>query len=228
MANRKFLIIGAIVIFVLSLSLALSLLLFAKISGAEFAAFVISFAVLAIAISCAPEIQEVSIAGNVVKLREVKAEAVAAIQSLNESRVEMLSVFLSLALKHGGGFASGSVIDPRNYQFWYLVGLIKKYQCVDSLRVQIGGNLHVLMFAQIRQLQERNDKVNGLDKLPMPTVFELAEAVLSPDGVAKAQERWRGADLKKEILEGLDEYMKLDQLRAELGLRRDDMNPGED
>lgn len=225
MASRKCLITGAIVAFVLALSLALILLLYSKISGAEFATFVISFAVLAVAISCAPEIQEVSIAGNVVKLREVKAEAVAAIQSLNESRVEMLSVFLSLALKHGGGFSSGSVIDPRNHQFWYLIGLIKKYQCIDSLRVQIGGNLHVLMFAQIRQLQERNDGVSGLDKLPMPTVFELTEAVLSPDGIAKAQERSKGADLKKEILEGLEEYLKLDQLRAELGICRDDMNP---
>ncbi|WP_313740517.1 hypothetical protein [Pseudomonas sp.] len=225
MANRKFLIIGAIVTFVLALSLALILLIYSRVSGAEFAAFVISFAVLAVAISCAPEIQEVSIAGNVVKLREVKAEAVAAIQSLNESRVEMLSVFLSLALKHGGGFSSGSVIDPRNYQFWYLIGLIKKYQCVDSLRVQIGGNLHVLMFAQIRQLQERNDDVSSLDKLPMPTVFELTEAVLSPDGIAKAQERKKGADLKREILEGLEEYLRLDQLRAELGVCRDDMNP---
>lgn len=116
----------AAIAFAVLFSLALGLLFTSKFSGTEFTAFVLAFAVLAVAVGFAPEIQEVSIAGNVVKLKEVKAEAIRAIESLNKSRVEMLRVFLSLTLKHSGGFASSDPIDPRTYSFWHLLKLIRE------------------------------------------------------------------------------------------------------
>lgn len=220
---RKLAAFGTL-IFLIAAAVSFYLLFIGKFSGAEFTAFIVAFTILALAVGFAPEIQEVSIAGNVLKLREVKAEAVAAIESLNESRVEMLGVFLSLALKHSGGFASGEPVDPRNYHFWNLVDLSRKYKCLHSLRAQIGKSLHVLMVAQIRQLQNRNDDASGLDTLPMPTAFELSEKVLSPKGLDKAEARCK-KDLKSEIHVGLEEYLKLDQLREELQISRQTMQP---
>jgi hypothetical protein len=209
-----------LVIFGSACALAYWLLMQGKFSGAEFASFVIAFGVLSLVVAYAPEVQEISIAGNVVKLKEVKAEALAAIESLNQSRVEMLSIFLSLALKHAGGFGSGAIIDPRNTHFWKLIELSRKYKCLDQLRTQVGISLHVLMISQIRQLQARNDQVRGLDSLPLPTVFELTDKMLSGDGVRQVAERQVGKDLKSEIAEGIEEYQRLDQLRQELKLSR--------
>lgn len=222
---RVLLGILGVLIFGSACSLAYWLLMQGKFSGAEFASFVIAFGVLSLVVTYAPEVQEISIAGNVVKLKEVKAEALAAIESLNQSRVEMLSIFLSLALKHAGGFGSGAVIDPRNSHFWKLIELSRTYKCLDQLRIQVGISLHVLMISQIRQLQARNDEVRGLDSLPLPSVFELTEKIISGDGVRQAEERQVGKDLKSEIAEGIEEYQRLDQLRQELGLSRATMQP---
>jgi hypothetical protein len=67
--KRVHLAVGASVGFTIALLLALTLLLFSKFSGAEFTAFVLAFAVLSVAVGFAPEVQEISIVGNVVKLK---------------------------------------------------------------------------------------------------------------------------------------------------------------
>ena len=96
---RIFLAVVGVLLFGLATGLAFYLLSIGKFSGAEFTAFVIAFAVFGMVVAYAPEVQEISIAGNVVKLKEVKAEALKAIASLNKSRIEMLRIFFGLALR---------------------------------------------------------------------------------------------------------------------------------
>lgn len=78
-----------------------------KISGGEFVTLIIAFAVLGLIISFSSEVQEFSVAGNVVKLKEVKKEADKSIQDLKNARVGNFKFLLKLAARFPGGFASG-------------------------------------------------------------------------------------------------------------------------
>lgn len=215
---RKFLVGLGVVIFLASISLALWLLMQGKFSGAEFASFVVAFAVIALIVGYAPEVQEISIAGNVVKLKEIKAEAVKAIESLNESRVEMLRIFLGLALKHAGGFGSSGPVDPRVPEFWELYKLIKKFDCEKQLRDPIVSSLNVLMVAQLRAVSNRNLNLGHVISDPCISPFELSSVAFDPEGISLAEERTspRPTNYKDEIIESIYEYSRLFELKREL------------
>ena len=216
--NRVRLAVIAAIAFAFLFSLALGLLFTSKFSGAEFTVFVLAFAVLAVAVGFAPEIQEVSIAGNVVKLKEVKAEAIRAIESLNKSRVEMLRVFLSLTLKHSGGFASSDPIDPRTYSFWHLLKLIREYQCLSELKDEILMNARVLAGAQLRNISRRNIDPRIITSETIPDPLDLAAMALAPEGIEEAVGRTspRPENYREEIKEALVEYSKLHALIVEM------------
>ena len=216
--NRVRLAVISALAFAALFALALGLLFASKFSGAEFTAFVLAFAVLAVAVGFAPEIQEVSIAGNVVKLKEVKAEAIRAIESLNRSRVEMLRVFLSLTLKHAGGFASSNPIDPRTYSFWNLLKLIREYQCLTELKDQLLMNARVLAGAQLRNIARRNSDPRIATPETLPDPLELAAIAFAPEGIEEAVTRTspRPENYRDEIKEALAEYSKFHALIVEL------------
>jgi hypothetical protein len=216
--NRVRLAVIAAIAFAVLFALALCLLLTSKFSGAEFTAFVLAFAVLAVAVGFAPEIQEVSIAGNVVKLKEVKAEAIRAIESLNKSRVEMLRVFLSLTLKHSGGFASSNPIDPRTYSFWNLLKLIREYQCLVELKDELLMNARVLAGAQLRNIARRNSDPRIATPETLPDPLELAAVAFAPEGIEEATGRAspRPENYREEIKQALAEYSKFHALIVEL------------
>lgn len=216
--NRATLAIVSALAFTALFVLALALLFTAKFSGTEFTAFVLAFAVLAVAVGFAPEIQEVSIAGNVVKLKEVKAEAIRAIESLNKSRVEMLRVFLSLTLKHAGGFASSNPIDPRTYSFWHLLKLIREYECLDELKDQILMNARVLAAAQLHNISRRNRSSRIITSGILPDPLELAAVAFDPEGIKEAADGAspRPENYREEIKEALVEYSKFHALIVEM------------
>lgn len=216
--NRVRLAVASAVAFTAVFALALALLFASKFSGAEFTAFVLAFAVLAVAVGFAPEIQEVSIAGNVVKLKEVKAEALKAIESLNKSRVEMLRVFLSLTLKNEGGFASGNPVDPRTHSFWNLLKLIREYECLLQLKEELLMNARVLAGAQIRNIGRRNKDPRVSTSYPLPDPLELASFAFEPEGIEEAVSRTspRPENYREEIKEALAEYSRLYALIVEL------------
>ncbi|MDI2589825.1 hypothetical protein POF45_00050 [Pseudomonas sp. 681] len=215
---RIFLGVLGVLLFAAAASIAFYLLNVGKFSGAEFTAFVVAFAVLAMVIAYAPEVQEISIAGNVVKLKEVKAEALKAIDSLNKSRIDMLRVFLGLALKHSGGFASSSPIDPRARDFWKLLDQIREYRCFDELKDELKLSVSVLLFAQIGNIAMRNRDERISTAEPYLDPLELASIAFDVKGIQEAEaatspkpENYRG-----EIKEALAEYAKLFDLQAEL------------
>ncbi|MGY2288378.1 hypothetical protein ACW9H6_01865 [Pseudomonas sp. SDO528_S397] len=216
--SRVRLAVVAAVAFAGLFSLALWLLFTSKFSGTEFTAFVLAFAVLAVVVGFAPEIQEVSIAGNVVKLKEVKAEAVRAIESLNKSRVEMLRVFLSLTLKHSGGFGSSDLIDPRAYAFWNLLKLIREYQCLKELKEELLINARVLAGAQLRNISRRDIDPRIITSENIPDPIDLAAVAFAPEGIEEAAGRTspRPENYREEIKEALVEYSKFYALILEI------------
>lgn len=213
---RFLLAVVALVVFIGALCLGFNLLMFGSFSGAEFISFVVAFAVISLIIGYAPEVQEISIAGNIVKLREVKAEAVAAIQGLKESRVEMLRMNLDFALVHGYQERDILLVDKRTDNFWTIVGLAEKYECVDDLKFEIIKSIDILMNTQLYIiLTEVGEKMPPTAQ-GKPNIFELAQMVLAPEKLAVAESRHAGLDMKLEIEKGLDQYLKLDTLRLKL------------
>lgn len=205
-------------IFSMAVALALYLLNFGKLSGTEFVAFVVAFAVLALIVGYAPEVQEISIAGNVVKLKEIKAEAIKAIESLNKSRVEMLRVFLGLALKHEGGFGSEGPVDARSGHLWKLFDLAKEYDCQKELKVEIMLALKHLLISQLYSIRWRNKHEGIMCAEPFMEPMDLAAIALDPAGIQAALEQRspKPDNFVDEIRLALKEYTRLYQLRVEI------------
>ena len=189
-----------------------------KFSGAEFTAFVIAFAVFGMVVAYAPEVQEISIAGNVVKLKEVKAEALKAIASLNKSRIEMLRIFFGLALRHGGGWASEDPIDPRVADFWKLIGLAKENKCLKELKSEATVSVRVLMIAQLANIARRNLTAGNIVTEPFISPIELAALAFDAEGITQASALRSPLpdDYRGEIKIALEEYSKLYEFNRKL------------
>jgi len=216
---RFFLAVVGFLVFGLATALALYLLFNGKFSGAEFTAFVVAFAVLGMVVGYAPEVQEISIAGNVVKLKEIKAEALKAIESLKKSRIEMLRVFLGLAVRHGGGFGnSNQLIDPRAGDLWPLFKQSKEYGCQKELKVELLFCLKHLLVSQLQSIIWRNRDPRIVFTEPFMAPLELASIAFDTVGIEAASAgRGSGAvNYKDEIRIALEEYSKLYEFKVEL------------
>ncbi|MCE0958737.1 hypothetical protein [Pseudomonas putida] len=217
--KRILLSIGAISVFLCMLALALWLLLTSKFSGAEFTAFVLAFALIGMAILFAPEIQEISIAGNFVKLKEVKADAMLVIESLQKSRNEAHRALIKLSLKTSGMFGSTSPVDPRVPEFLRLVKLSEEYGCVDELKSEILSGLELLLRVQLQLITWRNRKFTA-EGTPPP--FDVAETAFDMEGISEAANARTPtpelAAYKAEIKQSLEAYSTLYTLRSRLSV----------
>ncbi|NWF07964.1 hypothetical protein HX810_09840 [Pseudomonas salomonii] len=215
---RVALAIFGTLVFCISASLSFYLLWIGKFTGTEFIAFTVSFAVLSLAAGFAPEIQEVSIAGNVVKLKEVKAEALKAIESLNRSRIEMLRFFLSLGIKIEGTYYHMEPVDPRTYPFWSLMKLIREYGCIEELKADILFSARALSRAQLNNIYRRNHNPSLNTGEVLPDSLELAGAAFDEAGINAAASQFDPApeNYRAEIKEALTEYSRLRELILEL------------
>jgi len=212
--------IVGVALFAGALILGFYLLEIGKLSGAEFTAFVIAFAVFSLVICYAPEVQEISIAGSVVKLKEVKAEALSAIESLNKSRVEMLRVFLNLALRQDGGFANENPVDPRGKNFWLLIGLAEEYKCREELKSELLLAVKSLMHGQLLVIMQRTTSVKWAWGEEFLSPFQLAATAFNPVGieqsVSRRSPRPSEEDYKKDIQVSLEEYSKFYRVMTDL------------
>jgi hypothetical protein len=137
MRMRIFLGVLGFSIFGSAVGLGLWLLGSGKLSGAEFVAFVISSTVIAGIVSFAPEIQEFSVAGNVVKLREVKNDAIKSIEVLKRSQIELLRLMLrtkSFIIRTWCQNPDKPAIDA---DFWDIVAEIKRIEAVNVVKAEL-------------------------------------------------------------------------------------------
>jgi len=207
-------------LFLASAKFGYCLLIDEKLNGTEFVSLVIAFAVIGLILSFSSEVQEFSVAGNIVKLKEVKRDAEKSISELKSARTETFRFLLSLAKRHPGGFADGSIaVDGRVNDFWSLYNQIVAFNCEAELSEDLLEIVDVLLKGQLVSISRHSDAVNRkydrTDETPEPS--QLTIEALDNDSVAEAAKRnVAGGDesiIKKTLVVGLDEYKKLYELR---------------
>ena len=211
-------ILGAL-LFLVSAKFGYCLLIDGKLSGAEFVSLVIAFAVIGLILSFASEVQEFSVAGNIVKLKEVKRDAEKSISELKSARTETFRFLLSLAKRHPGGFSDGGTVDGRVNDFWSLYVQIVAFNCEDELSNNLLDVVSVLLQGQLSSISNNSDavgsKYHGNNEIPEPS--QLTIEALDNDSVASAAERnVAGGDqakIKQMLVVGLEEYKRLYELR---------------
>jgi hypothetical protein len=216
---RIFLSILGALVFLVSAKIGYCLLIEGKLSGTEFVSFIIAFAVIGLILSFASEVQEFSVAGNIVKLKEVKRDAEKSISELKSARTETFRFLLSLAKRHPGGFSDGGTVDGRVNDFWSLYDQIVAFNCEDELSANLLEVVSVLIQGQLSSISHSSDSVSskyhGKNETPEPS--QLTIEALDNDSVAAAAKRnVAGGDqnkIKKMLVVGLEEYKKLYELR---------------
>jgi len=128
------------------------LIVLEKISGAEFVALSLGFSVIGLIIAFASEVQEFSIAGNGVKLKELRSEAEKTIEELKEARTEMFRVLVQKSIYGSGGFGNGSIVDECTDSFCDLVEQIEKFNCLAGLRLDVEKSLKLILSRQYNNL----------------------------------------------------------------------------
>ncbi|EOI6423813.1 hypothetical protein ACMU9U_000672 [Yersinia enterocolitica] len=116
--------------------IALLLLLTHFLSGSEFVGFFVAIAMFAIVLKLLPSIQEFSIAGNTVKLRETVEEAAQLTSELKRLRLETNRTLLSLIMRYPGGFGS-SFGDNRAKDFLEFYKNIEKSNDVTYMKEEL-------------------------------------------------------------------------------------------
>jgi hypothetical protein len=209
-------LIWALLIFASSMVLALLLLYLEKFSGAEFIAFVVAYGVLSMAIGFAPQVQEISVAGNVLKLREVKAEAEEVIKSLLQARSDMLGSVLKMAMKQAGGFHDGQAVDPRVAPYLECVEMFERYNCYERYKEDLRTAANVLLKQQaLRALDKSHTGRKHLsDEIVKPshlTALVVRNSPLDPMG-----KDGQMTVLSQETEAALEAYVVLYQLHCRL------------
>ncbi|WP_052417780.1 hypothetical protein [Cellvibrio mixtus] len=219
---RVVLVILGALLFIASVKLGYCLLSNGKLSGSEFISLIIAFAIIGLIISFASEVSEFSIAGNIVKLKEVKADAERSIAELKEARTETFRFLLSLTKKYGGGLGSiRNPIDERIPDFWSLFEKISSFSCVNDLKKNIMEVIDVLLKGQIKAISKFNNNVETKyrGEYEFPTPVALSHDSLQEQHLQEAAGRIFQGDLYKTrgaVLAGLEEYRKLFELKNKL------------
>ena len=120
------------------------LIVLEKISGAEFVALSLGFSVIGLIIAFASEVQEFSIAGNGVKLKELRSEAEKTIEELKQARTELFRVLIQESIEFSGGWGTNSRVDERVEQFIKLFEQVEKFDCLDNLKLDIEKSLKLI------------------------------------------------------------------------------------
>ena len=207
-------VFGAILFFS-SVALGYCLLDDGALSGSEFVSLIVAFAVIGLIISFASEVQEFSVAGNIVKLKEVKRDAERSISELKSARTETFRFLLSLAKRHPGGFAGIRPVDERIPDFWALYKQIKKFGCQGELTDDLLDVSETLAKGQISTIGNLSGrKYRRVDRLPLPS--ELLMEALDDESIAEAEKRGlHGGDtrkIKESVVQAIEEYTKLYEL----------------
>ncbi|MBN6518314.1 hypothetical protein JZM36_15740 [Acinetobacter pittii] len=150
-----------------------------QISGAEFVALIIVSAILSLVLFLFNDIQELSIGGNIIKLKEAKKETEDAISQLKELRVETFRLFLEKSLDLSVGIQNMNVLMERRIAYFLkLYDKIKAANCVLALKEEILNVANTLIRDQKIYLyyysNKLRDKLDSIGELPKPTSIYLS------------------------------------------------------
>lgn len=236
---RKILGVTGFAIFCFAMGFGWWLLNACKLSGAEFVAFVVSFTVIGGIISFAPEVQEFSIVGNIVKLKEVRNEAIDRLKSLQRAQVELWRFILRTRDFFVSNHPSRPNESVLSKEFWVIYREAEALDAVGLLKNELSMHVSKAIACLYGSLYDLNPDIS-IKSLESTTYLDLAAELLSAEGLAKIYERWDfnygnpfpvpepevpptpASDLLgKEnfeifIKKRLDEYVALEQLKGEI------------
>lgn len=187
-----------------------------KISGAEFVAFSLGFAVIGLIVAFATEVQEFSIAGNGVKLRELRTEAEKTIEELKKARTETFRFLLTVIRKDVGFFDENPFKDERIKDFWLLYEQIIKFEDVVDLRNEIILLINNLMSKQYRLLSAQNPNIPFSEYTEEIDPDHLLLLGLNIALESTNKDYLESDDFRLNMLKGVDEYRKIFQLKRNL------------
>ncbi|VVM39614.1 hypothetical protein PS619_00214 [Pseudomonas fluorescens] len=187
--NRKRLAIGAGVGFAIALGLALLLLYIKKFTGAEFTVFVLAFAVLGVAIGFAPEVQEISIVGNIVKLKEVRSQAIERLNSLQRTQVELWRFILRTRDFFVATHPSRPNESVLSKEFWVIYREAEALEAVGLLKDELSMHVSQAIACVYGSLHNLKPDIS-IKSIESTTYLDLAAELLSAEGLTKIYERW--------------------------------------
>lgn len=219
--NKNF--VGGLIVAVVGFGCGLWLLVYLnKISGAEFVAFSLGFAVIGLIVTFSSEVQEFSIAGNAVKLRELRSAAEKTIEELKEARTELFRFMVQKSIEFSGGWGSGSKVDERVEQFIKLFEQAEKFECIKELKTDLDKALNILMVGQFNNLAIIHSNTKSIgdffqnsdrpDLLYIALQDEMVDKILDLYGDNKPN----FSEIKNDLIQGIDAYAKLYTIKVKL------------
>ncbi|OOE58928.1 hypothetical protein BZG13_05540 [Salinivibrio sp. ML323] len=130
------------------------LLVHGYLNGSEFVAFSFGIALLSLITAFWKDVSELSIGGNIIKLREVKSELEDTVLGLKSSTIEMLKMHIKLVRNpvSDGFYYEGGNKDERIDNFWYIYEVIKDLDIEKELANELKETLDVLLRNQLFSL----------------------------------------------------------------------------
>lgn len=195
----------SIFFFVLFTAINGVLFYYSKLTAGEAITFFTLCAVISLLIFFSSEIQEFSIAGNIVKLKEVRRDADKAIAELQASRIAMFKFLLESSKKFSGGFGSISPKDERIDDFLFLYENIESSGLLNELSEKIAGCAELFMKAQVYNCATNYTK---LDYSRTYTPDELTNEALRSQNI-RTDNNHTEEENRRLILEAVSHYRTL-------------------
>jgi len=218
MIKKELKIFIGLATFVGASGLGLYLLIDDKLTGGEFVSLVSVFAVIGLFVVYIDDVKELSIGGNVIKLKEAKGNADQAILNLQEASAATFRVLLKGVTNRNSSFGPTGPKEPSVEKFWSLYEDIKTCNLQDKLSTNIASSVEVVLRLQRYQLLDgcklenlREEDISPdtlLLKRMDPTVIDKELSGRSPQPVREAHE--------KTLIEAIAEYRKLYDFRETL------------
>lgn len=148
----------------------------------HFVILIIFSAIVSAIIAYFDEVQELSIGGNIVKLKEAKKELQVTIDQLKSIKVSTYRMLLLKSLHFSGVFGSSHLVDSRAEYFFSLINEIKQSDCFNDLKSEIKVQLTRLLIDQLNKFYPLfyGKQFNDSDEFPKSTVFyiELKDEII--------------------------------------------------
>lgn len=206
----KFLIVffGVAVLIVGAVSSYILLVQLKALNGAEAVALFSVFSILGLIVCFFSQIQELSIAGNVIRLREIRQEAEDSLSTLKSVSVNLLQIMLHEMCAYQWDTPEPHLAGGK--KIWWIIDQIERLGCEDVLR----GDLIVTLRYLIKSQCDIFSRVSGgpVDKKMLDA--DLIRAILCDEAVKNAKvslELNNASDdeLRGKIMESFNHFLRM-------------------
>jgi len=139
----------AIAFFVFFVKADFHLLMSKVLKSQEAIGLFMGVSILSLVIYLLPEVQELSLGGQVLKLKQAKQEVDETINTLKKIQISTYTASIRLSMKNPGGLGSSfSKIDPRANDLFFLYEDIKKNGLLNDMKKELHSLSEVILAGQ--------------------------------------------------------------------------------